>query len=91
MRGHWSVENQNHYMLDVYFGEDASAIRSGHAAKNLGILRRLCLNMLREAQKNMSRKKSIRRLMRCCALDDEELHDLLGRGLKLHAKQAESA
>lgn len=30
-RAHWSVENQNHWMLDVYFGEDASRVREGHA------------------------------------------------------------
>jgi predicted transposase YbfD/YdcC len=39
MRGHCSVENQDHWMQDVYFGEDASRNREGHGVMNFGILR----------------------------------------------------
>jgi len=85
MRGHWSVENQDHWMLDVYFGEDASRIRQGHAAKNLATLRRLCLNLARTAQKSLVKKRSVRRILRGCAMDDEFLQDILERGLKLYA------
>lgn len=41
VRGHWSVENQCHWLLDVQMGEDQSRVRLGHAAQNLGTLRRL--------------------------------------------------
>ena len=61
MRGHWSAENQDHWMLDVYFGEDASRIREGHGAKNLATLRRLCLNLARHAQKSLIKPRSVRR------------------------------
>jgi predicted transposase YbfD/YdcC len=30
IRGHWGIENQLHWHLDVSFGEDACRIRSGH-------------------------------------------------------------
>ncbi len=41
VRGHWSVENQCHWMLDVNLGEDQSQARVGHAAENLDTFRRL--------------------------------------------------
>jgi predicted transposase YbfD/YdcC len=47
VRGHWGVENQVHWGLDVQFHEDQSRARTGHAAENLATLRRLALNLLR--------------------------------------------
>lgn len=91
MRGHWSVENQDHWMLDVYFGEDASRIRQGHAAKNLATLRRLCLNIARHAQKSLVKRRSVRRILRGCAMDDEFLQDILARGLKLYPHGSQGA
>ena len=78
-------------MLDVYFGEDASRIREGHATKNLGILRRLCLNIARHAQKSLVKRRSVRRILRNCAMDDEFLQDILERGLNLHADTPQGA
>jgi len=46
-RGHWSVENSLHWVLDVQCGEDRSRVRSGHAAENLATLRRLAVNLLK--------------------------------------------
>ena len=50
VRGHWSVENQCHWLLDMQMGEDQSRVRAGHAAQNLGTLRRLALNLLKREQ-----------------------------------------
>lgn len=47
VRGHWGIENQCHWVMDVVYGEDASRIRSGEAARNLSLLRRLGHNLLR--------------------------------------------
>ena len=47
VRGHWAVENQLHWQLDVSFGEDQRRIRKGHGAENFSRLCRLALNLLK--------------------------------------------
>lgn len=48
VRGHWAIENNLHWVLDVVMGEDQSRARTGFAAANLGVARRLALNLLRQ-------------------------------------------
>jgi len=48
VRRHWHVENKLHWTLDVAFKEDQSRVRTGHAAQNLGIVRRLALSLLKQ-------------------------------------------
>ena len=43
-------------MLDVTFNEDASRIRQGYAAENLGLLRRLSVNLLKREPSRLSLK-----------------------------------
>lgn len=47
VRGHWGIENSQHWVLDVTFREDESRVRVGHAAENLGVVRRIALNLIR--------------------------------------------
>jgi predicted transposase YbfD/YdcC len=47
IRGHWSVENNLHWQLDVTFREDDRRIRKGHGAENFSRLCRLSLNLLK--------------------------------------------
>ena len=42
-RGHWRVENSNHYSRDKTLGEDASRMRTGHAPANNAALNNLAL------------------------------------------------
>jgi predicted transposase YbfD/YdcC len=45
-RGHWGVESM-HWILDVEFGDDLSRYRAGHGAKNMAVVRRFALGLLR--------------------------------------------
>jgi predicted transposase YbfD/YdcC len=49
IRNHWGIENGLHWVLDVSFREDDSRTRAGHAAANLGMLRRVALSVLKRA------------------------------------------
>jgi predicted transposase YbfD/YdcC len=48
VRGHWSVENNLHWVLDMVFAEDRSRARTDHAQENLGLLRRWVLSVLKQ-------------------------------------------
>ncbi len=48
IRSHWEVENKVHWVLDVVYREDDSRIRRGNGAFNVGLIRRLCLNLARQ-------------------------------------------
>jgi predicted transposase YbfD/YdcC len=48
VRGHWAIENQLHWSLDVCFNEDACRTRTGNAAENLAIVRHIGLNLLKQ-------------------------------------------
>lgn len=61
IRGHWSVENNLHWMLDVHFNEDQSRVRIGHEAENLSRVRRLALNLLQQ-EKTCQKGIAIKRL-----------------------------
>lgn len=49
IRGHWGIENQCHWVLDVVFHEDQSRIKEGHAGENLALLRRVALALLKRS------------------------------------------
>lgn len=73
-RAHWQIENALHWCLDVVFNEDQSRARARNAAKNLGTLRSICLNLLRR----MPGKSSLKGKRFQIALND----DFLLRALK---------
>jgi len=47
VRAHWSIENNQHWLLDVALAEDRAQTRNDRTAENIAILRRLALNLLR--------------------------------------------
>src|SRR5215475_1225206 len=47
IRGHWSIENGLHWVLDVVFREDARRVYDRTAAENVAFLNRLALLLLR--------------------------------------------
>lgn len=47
VRGHWAIENNLHWVLDVTFGEDASQKRKDNAPRNFSVIRKFALNLLK--------------------------------------------
>jgi predicted transposase YbfD/YdcC len=60
VRGHWGVESM-HWLLDVEFGDDLSRYRTGHGAKNMAIVRRFALGLVR-ANKHKASVKTRRKM-----------------------------
>jgi predicted transposase YbfD/YdcC len=48
IRQHWSIENNCHWVLDTCFREDHNQTCKANAAKNLGSMRRIVLNILKD-------------------------------------------
>ena len=46
-RGHWSIENSCHYILDWNFDEDRSCIRTGYGPENVSRLRRFAIGVIK--------------------------------------------
>jgi predicted transposase YbfD/YdcC len=67
VRAHWSIENSQHHVLDVQFSEDAHRSREKNTVKNLALIRRIVLNLLRVNAAG----KSIRERKLRAACDDE--------------------
>jgi predicted transposase YbfD/YdcC len=68
VRGHWGLENGQHWVLDVQFREDANRARQDHSAENLALVRRMALNVIRH---NSPSKDSLRRRKRRASLNDD--------------------
>jgi len=71
-RGHWGVESM-HWLLDVAFKDDLSRYRAGHGAKNMAVVRRFALNLVR-AHKT---KGSIKTRRKCAGWNPEFLLQIL--------------
>ena len=48
VRGHWAIENQLHWCLDIGFREDESRVREPKSAENLATVRHIGLNLLKQ-------------------------------------------
>ena len=46
VRGHWNIENQLHWPLDVIFCEDISTIRDVYGIQNIATLKSTALSLL---------------------------------------------
>ena len=70
IRGHWSVENNLHWQLDVSFREDQRRIRKDHGPENFSRLCRIALNLLK---KDSTRKCGIAIKRQICGWDNDYL------------------
>ena len=69
-RGHWSVENNLHWQLDVSFQEDQRRIRKDHGAENFSRLCRIALNLLKNEK---TQKTGIAIKRQACGWDNQYL------------------
>jgi predicted transposase YbfD/YdcC len=74
IRGHWSVENQLHWMLDVVFREDGAKAKKDNSPLNFNVLRKIALAVLKKISVE---RLSIRRKMMKAARDPYFLAKLL--------------
>jgi predicted transposase YbfD/YdcC len=73
IRGHWSIENGQHWCLDVLFGQDRCRTRHKNAAENLAWLRKVALGLFRQDDT----KGSVPTRQLRAALDDDYRSHLL--------------
>jgi predicted transposase YbfD/YdcC len=73
-RGHWGVESM-HWLLDVEFKDDLSRYRQGHGAKNMAVLRRFALDLVR----NHKSKGSVKTRRKRAGWNPDFLLSILGR------------
>jgi predicted transposase YbfD/YdcC len=79
LRGHWRIENNLHWQLDISFGEDQSRIQERHAAANFALLRKMALSLL----KQHPHQDSIARKRKAAALNPDFLAETLAGAAKL--------
>jgi predicted transposase YbfD/YdcC len=59
VRGHWGIENNLHWHLDISFKEDDNRIQKRHAAANVALMRKMALSLLKQnpAKESIARKR----------------------------------
>ena len=76
VRGHWGVENQLHWILDVAFREDQARSTLGYSGENLAVIRHLAVNLLAQEK---SAKGGIRAKRLKAGWDDQYLARILAQ------------
>lgn len=56
IREHWGIENKLHWQLDYTFKEDCNLTYIGNSGKNLNIIRKFCLSLLKLIKENYKNK-----------------------------------
>ena len=51
-RGHWTIENGCHYILDWIWDEDRCTLRTGHGPQNITALRRFAIGAIRSKSRD---------------------------------------
>lgn len=79
IRGEWKIENQLHYYLDMVFKEDKNKTFLENSQKNLNIIRKFCLAILKMFKEK--RKLSMNSIRFCISLDFEKEIDSIIKDL----------
>lgn len=78
IRAHWGIENSLHWVLDMSWGEDASQVRGRDAARNLALLRKITLNLARQAATHDGKRISLKNVRNLAAWDVDYRNRVLG-------------
>ena len=86
VRGHWGIENNLHWCLDVSFGDDASRVRKDHGPENLALVKRITLGLLKKVDppartEAASRRTSLARRRMAAIVNDDYLIRCLKAGI----------
>ena len=74
VRGHWSIENSLHWVMDIVFRDDDCRVRTKNAASNFVTIKHIALNMLKQPV----RKASMRVRRKMAGWDDGFLKEVIG-------------
>jgi len=74
VRGHWAIENQLHWCLDIGFREDNCQVREAVSAENLATLRHIGINLLKQEK---SSKRGIEGKRKKAGWDENYLKKVL--------------
>lgn len=73
VRGHWSVENSLHWVMDMIFRDDECRVRTDHAPANFCTIKHMAHNLLRKT----ASKDSLRLRRKVAAWDDNFLASII--------------
>ena len=73
IRGHWTIENSLHWVMDMIFRDDECRVRTNHAPANFTTIKHMAHNLLRRP----ANKDSFRLRRKVAGWDDEFLASLL--------------
>ena len=74
VRGHWRIENELHWVLDIAFREDESRIRKDHGPENFAVLRHIALNLVKQEK---TQKASVKGKRLMAGWDEDYLFKIL--------------
>lgn len=73
VRGHWTIENALHWVMDMNFADDQCRVRTANAAENFVTVKHMAANLARRAPG----KDSVRLRLKTASWDDEYLARLI--------------
>lgn len=76
VRGHWGIENNLHWVLDVHFREDACKIKEEKAMQNVSLIRKICYNLMK-MDKRFDKKMTYKKMSMLYAYHLEYVEELI--------------
>ena len=82
IRSHWAIENSQHYVLDVCYGQDMLRAKNRNFIRNALLLNKIALNTARIAQRDSTdRQMSVTRIKKIMSFDPGLLCRSLCKGI----------